>query len=497
MERLRPLTSELQQVYQSLGRPPRRPGGRATQGRRAGRAPAAAATTTSSTPSSPAVRDVASRDGRRPGRRTAPRAGRRRPGGTRRSAADPAGPKTGGAGRARGRSAAELEDRWRRALADLDNLRKRYARELDRDRGPSGPGWPRQLLPVVDNLDLALEHAGADDPADRGRRAGGPRPGRRGPGRLGFPRRDETACPSTRPVTRRSPPSRPGRAARHRRAGGAAGLRRTGHASCARPRSWWHEGGLMAARRAATSTRCWASAERRAGGDPAGVPQAGPAPTTRTSTRTRAPRSASRRSPRPTPCCRTRRPGAVRRVRARLPPGPEDVDPETWRGAPGRPARRGRGCGRGRGADGLRRTGGFSGFGDGIDLDDLFGGLFGGRGRAAAGGRSPALTRKRSSRSPSRRRTGAAARSIALAAAAAPGHWTSPSRPVSPTGSASGWRARAARAAAAARRGPVSGRPDRPAPAVPAGRARRLLGPAAHPVGGRARHHGGGGHPRR
>src|SRR5690606_20731496 len=28
----------------------------------------------------------------------------------------------------------ELEDRWRRALADLDNLRKRHARELERER---------------------------------------------------------------------------------------------------------------------------------------------------------------------------------------------------------------------------------------------------------------------------------------------------------------------------------------------------------------------------
>ena len=27
---------------------------------------------------------------------------------------------------------AKLEDRWRRAVADLDNLRKRYARELER-----------------------------------------------------------------------------------------------------------------------------------------------------------------------------------------------------------------------------------------------------------------------------------------------------------------------------------------------------------------------------
>ena len=29
---------------------------------------------------------------------------------------------------------AGLEDRWRRAVAELDNLRKRYARELERER---------------------------------------------------------------------------------------------------------------------------------------------------------------------------------------------------------------------------------------------------------------------------------------------------------------------------------------------------------------------------
>ena len=56
----------------------------------------------------------------------------------------------------------ELEDRWRRALADLDNLRKRYeresARQRDRERVQVAAAW----LPVLDHLELALEHAQAD-----------------------------------------------------------------------------------------------------------------------------------------------------------------------------------------------------------------------------------------------------------------------------------------------------------------------------------------------
>ncbi|WP_327287669.1 nucleotide exchange factor GrpE [Streptomyces sp. NBC_01198] len=58
----------------------------------------------------------------------------------------------------------ELEDRWRRALADLDNLRKRYARELPREREAERAKVAAAFLPVVDNLDLALAHAGPDDP---------------------------------------------------------------------------------------------------------------------------------------------------------------------------------------------------------------------------------------------------------------------------------------------------------------------------------------------
>ncbi len=57
---------------------------------------------------------------------------------------------------------AELEDRWRRALADLDNLRKRHARELERERAAERARTATALLPVIDNLELALSHAEAD-----------------------------------------------------------------------------------------------------------------------------------------------------------------------------------------------------------------------------------------------------------------------------------------------------------------------------------------------
>ncbi|WP_073762400.1 nucleotide exchange factor GrpE [Streptomyces sp. CB02923] len=56
----------------------------------------------------------------------------------------------------------ELEDRWRRALADLDNLRKRHARELERERQTERSRTAAAFLPVLDNLELALNHAGAD-----------------------------------------------------------------------------------------------------------------------------------------------------------------------------------------------------------------------------------------------------------------------------------------------------------------------------------------------
>jgi molecular chaperone GrpE len=56
----------------------------------------------------------------------------------------------------------EAEDRWRRTLADLDNLRKRHARELGREVAAERARTAAVFLPVIDNLELALSHAAAD-----------------------------------------------------------------------------------------------------------------------------------------------------------------------------------------------------------------------------------------------------------------------------------------------------------------------------------------------
>jgi molecular chaperone GrpE len=55
---------------------------------------------------------------------------------------------------------AELEDRWRRAVADFDNFRKRVARESAQQRDIERARIAAEWLPVLDNLDLALAHAG-------------------------------------------------------------------------------------------------------------------------------------------------------------------------------------------------------------------------------------------------------------------------------------------------------------------------------------------------
>ena len=66
---------------------------------------------------------------------------------------------------------AELEDRWRRALADLDNLRKRCARELERERAAERARVAAAWLPVVDDLDRALAHVADSNPIIEGMRA--------------------------------------------------------------------------------------------------------------------------------------------------------------------------------------------------------------------------------------------------------------------------------------------------------------------------------------
>jgi molecular chaperone GrpE len=59
----------------------------------------------------------------------------------------------------------EFEERWRRAVADADNLRKRFERELQRLGADERARLANEWLPVVDNLEMALEHPAADNAA--------------------------------------------------------------------------------------------------------------------------------------------------------------------------------------------------------------------------------------------------------------------------------------------------------------------------------------------
>ena len=56
----------------------------------------------------------------------------------------------------------DYEDRWRRAVADLDNVRKRQARDLVQERAAERARVAAAFLPVLDTIDMALAHAGAD-----------------------------------------------------------------------------------------------------------------------------------------------------------------------------------------------------------------------------------------------------------------------------------------------------------------------------------------------
>lgn len=90
---------------------------------------------------------------------------------------------------------AELEDLWRRAAADLDNVRKRATRDVATQRADERGRVTAALLPIIDNLDLALEHADADPETI----VEGVRAVRNQATEvlvaLGYPRRDETGDP--------------------------------------------------------------------------------------------------------------------------------------------------------------------------------------------------------------------------------------------------------------------------------------------------------------
>src|SRR4051794_9353115 len=59
---------------------------------------------------------------------------------------------------------AELEDRYKRALADLDNYRKRAEREIDRRVAERAEGFMRGWLEAVDSVERALQSVPPDDP---------------------------------------------------------------------------------------------------------------------------------------------------------------------------------------------------------------------------------------------------------------------------------------------------------------------------------------------
>ncbi|MFD7024589.1 nucleotide exchange factor GrpE [Promicromonospora sukumoe] len=70
------------------------------------------------------------------------------------------------------RRIAELEDAWRRTAAELDNVRKRGARDVVSAREQERAAVAGRWLPVLDNLERALEHASSDpDPVVEGVRA--------------------------------------------------------------------------------------------------------------------------------------------------------------------------------------------------------------------------------------------------------------------------------------------------------------------------------------
>lgn len=55
---------------------------------------------------------------------------------------------------------AQLQDQLLRARADFDNYRKRMARDNERMRKTAAENLVRDLLPVIDNLELATQHRG-------------------------------------------------------------------------------------------------------------------------------------------------------------------------------------------------------------------------------------------------------------------------------------------------------------------------------------------------
>jgi molecular chaperone GrpE len=94
-----------------------------------------------------------------------------------------------------GAKVAELEDKWRRALADLDNHRKRTAKMIDHERAEERARTSAAWLPVLDDLERALEHADAEPGAVIEGVRSTLAQAREVIARLGYPRRDDEGAP--------------------------------------------------------------------------------------------------------------------------------------------------------------------------------------------------------------------------------------------------------------------------------------------------------------
>ena len=90
---------------------------------------------------------------------------------------------------------AELRDRWQRAVAELDNARKRYERQLVEEHRGERARVAAAWLPVLDDLERALTHADADPESIVDGVAAVHRQALDVLGRLGFVRLEEVGVP--------------------------------------------------------------------------------------------------------------------------------------------------------------------------------------------------------------------------------------------------------------------------------------------------------------
>jgi molecular chaperone GrpE len=89
----------------------------------------------------------------------------------------------------------EAEDRWRRAAADLDNMRKRTAREIESAREQERARVAAVFLPVVDGLEQAIAFVPAEHEALKSGIDAVRMSAIDGLSRLGYPRIDDVGVP--------------------------------------------------------------------------------------------------------------------------------------------------------------------------------------------------------------------------------------------------------------------------------------------------------------